>query len=185
MKKKWPFGNNTIAWLWGLLESICFFIVPDVFLSFLALYSYKKALLACLYSLAGALVGGLIMYTLSGFHADASLNFIDSIPGINTQLISTARELIQKSIWVGMIKGAFTGVPYKIFSAQAAITNVPVMVFLSASIPARLLRFVLISLISAIISEMLLKKTPRILKIKILALVWLIFYAFYFHYMGW
>ena len=49
---------NAIASLWGFAEATVFFIVPDVLLSWLALRSPKSGLIACLFALLGALIGG-------------------------------------------------------------------------------------------------------------------------------
>ena len=49
---------NALAAIWGAAEATLFFIVPDVFLSWLALSDRRQALIACLYALLGALVGG-------------------------------------------------------------------------------------------------------------------------------
>src|SRR5258706_1708194 len=50
------------SFVWGLAESSFFFFVPDVGLTFLALRNYRAALRATLAALAGALIGGALMY---------------------------------------------------------------------------------------------------------------------------
>jgi len=51
-------GVGLAAFLWGLAEATCFFIVPDVLLSFIALRRLRTALLCCGLALAGALLAG-------------------------------------------------------------------------------------------------------------------------------
>jgi membrane protein YqaA with SNARE-associated domain len=50
------------SFAWGLAESTFFFFVPDVVLTFSALRNYRMALRAAVAALAGALIGGTLMY---------------------------------------------------------------------------------------------------------------------------
>lgn len=49
------------AFAWGLAEATFFFIVPDVFTTRLALQDFKRALISCIFTLAGALLGGVTL----------------------------------------------------------------------------------------------------------------------------
>ena len=51
-----------LAFFWGLAEATLFFIVPDVLLTLVALFSFRRSarVLACI--LLGALAGGTIMF---------------------------------------------------------------------------------------------------------------------------
>jgi hypothetical protein len=57
---------NGIAALWGLAEATLFFIVPDVWLTLITVWSPRKALIACLFALLGALAGGALMPSIAG-----------------------------------------------------------------------------------------------------------------------
>jgi hypothetical protein len=41
---------NAVAFLWGIAEATFFFIVPDVLLSWLALSSHRRGLIACVFA---------------------------------------------------------------------------------------------------------------------------------------
>src|SRR5436190_634460 len=47
---------------WGFAEATLFFIVPDVLITLIALFSFKKSALAMLLATLGAVVGGALMF---------------------------------------------------------------------------------------------------------------------------
>jgi membrane protein YqaA with SNARE-associated domain len=51
-----------IAFLWGFSEAVWFFIIPDIFLTLIALFSLKRALVAMVWTILGAMLGGAILY---------------------------------------------------------------------------------------------------------------------------
>ena len=51
-----------IAGLWGFAEATFFFLVPDVWLSFLAIESFTQGVAGSFAALAGALNGGSLMW---------------------------------------------------------------------------------------------------------------------------
>jgi membrane protein YqaA with SNARE-associated domain len=56
-----------IAFIWGLAEATLFFIVPDVYLGFVALFDWRRALRALAAPIAGAVLGGALMYALAAY----------------------------------------------------------------------------------------------------------------------
>ena len=56
------------AFAWGFAEATLFFVVPDVWLTLIAVRrGLRPALVACGWALAGALAGGLAMYAWGAF----------------------------------------------------------------------------------------------------------------------
>src|SRR5579864_4026571 len=49
------------GFIWGFAEATLFFIVPDVLLTFIALYSFRRSVKVLAFILLGALVGGTLM----------------------------------------------------------------------------------------------------------------------------
>jgi len=47
---------------WGFAEATLFFIVPDLLLTFIALYSFRRSVKVLAFILLGALVGGTLMF---------------------------------------------------------------------------------------------------------------------------
>src|SRR4051812_21124803 len=79
-------ANRAAVWLafaWGIAEASFFFIVPDVLLTLIACRALKPALKATLAALAGALIGGVLMYALGMRSPDEATAFLDYVPAIN------------------------------------------------------------------------------------------------------
>lgn len=51
-----------VAFLWGFSEAVWFFIIPDIFLTLIALFSLKRALLGMGWTILGAMLGGGLLY---------------------------------------------------------------------------------------------------------------------------
>jgi membrane protein YqaA with SNARE-associated domain len=128
------------ALLWGLAEATFFFIVPDIGIGLIALLSWRKGLWATALALAGALIGGTIMYALALHNAEAASRFLSHIPLIDAELIRSVGVQMRSSGLVAMISGPLQGTPYKIYAVQAGALKLPFLQFLLLSVPARLER---------------------------------------------
>jgi len=88
---------NAIASLWGFAEATLFFIVPDVLLSWLALRSPKRGLIACLFALLGALIGGSAMWLWGRFDPDSARTIFELLPAIGGASIASVQEQLADS----------------------------------------------------------------------------------------
>lgn len=171
---------NALAALWGFAEAIVFFIVPDVFLSWLALDSFKRALIACLFAVLGAVVGGAALWLLVQYHPDQARSILESLPAISGAMIVGVHEALAESGLSALFIGPFTGVPYKIYIVEAANLNFGLAIFLAISIPARLSRFALVALVSSAASRLLRRRFSLRTVQLAHATLWLVFYAWFF-----
>lgn len=142
---RWGWG---IAFAWGLLEATVFFVIPDVFLAFSALFYPMIGVIFCVVSIAGSLAGGTIMYFLGQYHPGTAFELLTFIPGISEKMIAYVNNGFDAQGLKTMFVAPWEGIPYKIYAVQSAIHKIPFFVFLLASIPARLERFVLAVLIA-------------------------------------
>lgn len=170
-----------ISFLWGLAEAIFFFIVPDVWLSRLAISDMRKAWIGIFLALFGALVGGAVMYYVGAFHYTAGVSFLDSIPGISNGMISSSRHAVEdRGMTIAFLGGALNGIPIKIFSLHSGTLGEPVVLFTLAMFFSRLLRFCAVTLLTRFIAV----HVRRYCSLRIIyithAVCWLIFYAIYF-----
>jgi membrane protein YqaA with SNARE-associated domain len=134
-------ASLAVSFVWGLLEATAFFIVPDVFLGFVALMAPVGVLAHCGASIAGAMIGGSVMYVLARVDPAAVNRFLEKIPGISAHMISGVHaDLAQHGIFA-MLYAPWKGIPYKIFAAQAGILHLDFISFVFVSAPARLERF--------------------------------------------
>ena len=173
-------GVIIAATLWGLAEATVFFIVPDVLLSVAGLFDMRKALVACLYALLGALVGGVIMYNWGVVDLAGTLRVLDMLPSISVGMMYQARaDMGEHGLWA-VITGPMMGVPYKIYAAQAPAAGIGITAFLLMSIPARLIRFVALTVLLPYLTK---RVVPRgSMRHKVIALLggWAAFYLYYF-----
>jgi len=175
---------NAVAALWGLAEATLFFIVPDIFLSWVALRSFKRAMWACLWALLGALIGGALIWYIGLLNADPLRAVFTSIPAINEDMLNSVRDQLQHNGLVALFIGPLIGTPYKLYALEAAQLGYGLFIFLLISIPARLIRFVIVTIVSAGASRALGKfvglRTLQVLHV----CVWTAFYSWYFHVMS-
>ena len=176
--------TNALAALWGLAEAALFFIVPDVFLSWIALRSFKRAMWACLWALLGALIGGAFIWYMGLVNADALRAVFTSIPAINEGMMNNVRDQLQNSGLVALFIGPLVGTPYKLYALEAAQLGYGLFIFLLISIPARLMRFIIVTIVSAAASRALNRLVSiRTLQV-MLVCVWVAFYSWYYHVMS-
>lgn len=171
--------TNLIAFVWGLAEATLFFIIPDVGLSVIALKGVDVGLVACIYALAGALVGGTIMYYLGQANIKTVARVLEKIPAIRHADLEKVRSDLEKSGIKAIFWGPVYGIPYKIYAAHAHLIT-SIFMFLLISIPARMVRFALVALTLPYVIEKLLPRASLTLQIQAVIFLWVIIYAVYF-----
>lgn len=144
VNSKW---SIPIAFLWGFAEATAFFIVPDVYLGFVALFHWRRGISAAFAALFGAMLGGSIMYILGMNHPDGINRFLTYVPLIDSTLVSKVANQTRDSGLIAVLTGPFRGTPYKIYAAQAGEQSLPFLSFLLMTIPARMQRFLPLVLI--------------------------------------
>lgn len=167
------------AFAWGLAEATLFFVVPDMLLTWIALRDRRRALIACLAALPGAILGGAIMAVLGHAHPMAMHAWLDRVPAVSSPLIDTTRAAMEQRGALAMLIGPFTGVPYKLFAAQALDTGMRLPELLAWTIPARLPCFVALVLASHAAAAWLRPRLRRGAVPAIWAAAWVVNYALY------
>ena len=179
-------GLRVAAFFWGLAEATLFFIVPDVLLTAIALRSPRGAVLASLVALAGAVAGGLVMFWWAQANPGAAREAVLAVPAISEPLMARAQELLaEQGLLLGMIWGSVSGIPYKIFAVEAAANGTGALAFALASLPARLLRFLLAIGAVVLLSRTVFARLSDRARALVLGVFWVVFYGGYFAAMGW
>lgn len=168
------------AFGWGLAEATLFFVIPDVILTYIALKNIKKALLACLYALIGALIGGTILYFWSSSDPKQVVTILNAIPAINSEMIHEVEQSLRQDGLLAMVLGPTQGIPYKIYASFAPTVGIGYFSFLLASIPARLMRFLAVTVMAWLVSKYVFGKCTLWQKQMILTGVWVLVYVVYF-----
>ena len=103
----------------------------------------------------------------------------DRIPAISGAMIERVGSDLAEGGLLALFVGPFVGTPYKIYAAKAAGAGIGFVHFLLVSIPARLLRFALVSLIVGWISKRPLSAWSRPVKLWLLGGFWVVFYLLF------
>jgi membrane protein YqaA with SNARE-associated domain len=157
-----------------------FFIVPDVFLSRIALTHRRAAFLACLWATAGAIVGGIVVWTLGNQDPEPIRSLFAEIPAINSDMIAAVNAQIVEYGAAAVFIGPAIGTPYKIYALESAGAGVGLLTFALISVPARLARFVLVTMLASAASRYLQKRLSLRTITVLHAVAWIAFYTVYF-----
>ena len=130
-----------IGFLWGFAEATLFFVVPDVYLGFAALFNWRRGLWVMIAALVGAILGGSVMYVLARNDPSGINKLLIRVPLIDTALVNNVAEHMRADGLVTILTGPLKGTPYKIYAAQAGEQSLPFLSLLLMTIPARLERF--------------------------------------------
>lgn len=138
--------DHTVAGLWGTAEATVFFIVPDLWTSWLALHNPKRGMATTVSALAGALVGGATTYTTAqSMTSEATENALTSVPGISADMVTDVARQLDEQGWVALVLGPTRGVPYKIYACTLGHGEASFGTFMALSVPARMLRFLAVT----------------------------------------
>ena len=172
------------ALAWGFGEATLFFIVPDVYLTVVAMRRpLATALKATVWVTAGALVGGTAMYLWGAYDQGQALAVLDRVPAISAAMLDEVGQEIGESGAVAVLFGPPQGQPYKIYAVQAGAAGMSFAAFLAISVPARIIRFVLAVLLTALVARWLRPRTTPRFQLGVLAVFWTVNYAIYFTFM--
>ena len=170
-----------IAGFWGFAEATFFFLIPDILLTYLAIrFGLRKALLASIYAVCGAVFGGFLMYRWGVRSEEAALAFLDAIPAIGPEMFATVQGHLQDHGVMGLFLGSANGIPYKIYAVNAPAQAVPFHTFLLMSFPARMYRFLIVCFLAASFGY-LSRSWPGHFRYGPLAVFWIVSYAIYFY----
>lgn len=171
---------HVLSFAWGLAGATVFFIVPDVLLTRVAVNDFRRAVIASLWAVIGALVGGTMLWC-AAHHGSTQflLNTFDWIPGISRELIIRTAQSLDAHGLTALVSGALSGQPYKLYAVHAGAQNFALGTFLSISALARISRFLLTSIVAALISRAL-RHLSLETRHRLHAYIWFVFYTAYF-----
>lgn len=167
---------------WGFAEGTAFFIVPDVFITFAALFSLRAGAIAWGFSILGSIAGILIVYGIGvGLDLDY-VGFLDVVPGITAGMIDRVTSLLVENGLPYTPLLVLGGVPLKVYGGVAASLGVPLVAAVVWTVFARIVR---IAPTYLLVGGVRLLAGHRIdarpgLWIAVFIVCWLAFYVFYF-----
>jgi membrane protein YqaA with SNARE-associated domain len=174
---------QVVALAWGFAEATVFFVVPDVWISRLALSSWRAALRACASALAGAVAGGLLLYALAPRHGAALLALFEQLPAIGPALVERVRDQLHALGGAGLVLGGFSGAPYKLYAVQAPAAGLGWPAFVACSVLARGARFLAVALLARGLARWLPPRLGEARLRRAWLVAWSAFYAAYWAFM--
>lgn len=173
-------GLRLASAAWGAAEATLFFFVPDVLLSAIALRDRALALRCCLWALGGALLGGTVMFLVATHTPQAAVTAVGHVPAVTAEMFTrVASGLDSSGLW-SMFLGPLTGTPYKLYAVLAPAADINLWWFLLVSVPARVIRFILVALLTSFVATTVLKNLSDRWRLCLLLGFWTVFYAAYF-----
>jgi membrane protein YqaA with SNARE-associated domain len=177
-------GVKAIAALWGFAEATLFFIVPDVWLSIAGRKKLAVGLIACFYSLAGALTGGVILYWWGSCDMEHAVRVIATIPAVSSRMIARVNAELHERGMLAILLAPLSGTPYKVYTIQAAASGIGFGAFVLISVFARLIRFMLVTVFCHYILKLTARLGVAAHGLVVLLAGWGVFYIFYFYCMS-
>lgn len=136
--------TDRIALGWGFAEATMFFIVPDVFLTHVAIrMGFRRSLRAALLATVGAIIGGLILFQWATVNPEGAFKAMDAVPAIDAEMINTVRADIASNGNGALVTGPLRGQPYKLFAAASGELGLSGFGLAMLTIPGRMVRFLL------------------------------------------
>jgi 1-acyl-sn-glycerol-3-phosphate acyltransferase len=179
------FADVILAWavgmgfLWGFAEGTVFFVVPDVLISFVALFSARRFWECSIAALAGSFIAGCVVYAAALYDYEAVSRIIRAVPFVPSRMLDTVRDEFERQGAWGLFNGPLSGTPYKVY-ALVASHYVPAKSFLYLTIPVRLGRFLVVGGVAWFAARALreFRMTSGPIMI-VYATLWVIFYNWY------
>ena len=175
-------ASNFIAFVWGLAEGVFFFIVPDVYIGFMSLVSFKSGIFSVFYVLLGSLLSAILVFIIHGQIGSRMSELLLYVPGINASMLTKVSNDLSAQGLSALITGPLFGIPYKIYTTFAAQLSFRLTSYLLWSIPARLERLTIIFIIAALSGRLLRKSIEKhpILASFCYIFIWIGIYVAYF-----
>lgn len=169
-----------LAVFWGLGEATFFFVVPDVLISLVALLRPARAWRHVLAALAGAALGGLLLYSWSARNPAKAQTFVAHVPFVRMRMLAGVHSSYAKRGAGAVFLGPLATTPYKIYAVEAP-EFLSRNKFVLATFPARAERFLAVWAAFAFAGHQLRKRfgfgDKRLLAIH--ACFWICLYGFY------
>jgi hypothetical protein len=166
---------------WGLAEGVVFFIVPDVYVSFAALFALRAGAVAWAASIAGSLAGVCCIYLLAAVLGLDYLSFLERIPGVSAGMLASVDRTLRSGLpytpW--LITG---GIPLKVYAGVALSQAIGLSALLLWTVFARVVRiaptFALVAATRLVFRRSI--DARPLAWFLLLGVIWVVFYLFYF-----
>ncbi|XKG44066.1 hypothetical protein LG328_01905 [Arthrobacter luteolus] len=172
--------EHGIAGAWGFAEATFFFVVPDVWTSWVGLRRPKRAVGTTFSALGGAMAGGAVTYCWGRkVAAETSRKALAKVPAVTDAMIGDVEQEMAESGAASLLRGPTRGVPYKLYARAAGLQRTSLVAFLAWSVPGRMIRFLAVTAAVSGIAALGRHWFPGMSERRISTVFWLCWAAFY------
>jgi len=141
-------GQAAKTWLiiFSFTESSFFVVPPDVFLLAILINNGTKWIYYSSITTIASVAGGLLGYLFGFFFFDLVGEFIIDTYNLQSQMLVVSEMFSNNAFWT-MFIGAFTPIPFKVFTISAGFFKINLGVFIVASLLGRGLRYFIVGYI--------------------------------------
>lgn len=170
-----------VGFWWGFAEGTFFFIVPDVWITFAALFSLRAGAVAWGASILGSLVAVPVIWVFLAGGVDY-LAFLTAVPGISDSMSARVAEAVAAGGLPYTPLLVLGGVPLKVYAGAAFASGLSLGAVLLWTIFARVVRigpgFVVVAAVRWLLGHRIDARPAAWLAV--LVAFWAAFYVFYF-----
>ena len=166
---------------WGFAEATFLFIVPDVWLGFVALFAPRRMLVTLGAILVGAAAGAACLYLATLAWPDALENLILAVPAIAPADLEHARSQLQADGAVAILPAVAEGRPVKLYAHAAAVDGIGLLEVVAFTVLNRLARLLLVGglmLALGSVGRSVVARWPGAVAASYVV-AWIVFYAVY------
>lgn len=174
-------GALWVGAAWGFAEGSFFFIVPDVWLGFVALFAPRRMLITLAAIVAGAVAGATFLYFATIVRPDELTSLILALPAIAPADLEQARAQMQDDGAGAILPALVEGRPVKLYVHGAALDGVGLVEVVAYTVLNRLARLLLFGSVVALLGwagRSIVAHWPRAVA-ALYAVAWVAFYAAY------
>ncbi len=135
---------------WGFAEATLFFIVPDVMVGAVALFSPRRWWRAAAAALIGALIGASVLVAVTWIRGESMRNVMVLVPAISEAMVYDVADQIDDQGARAMLAGPSAGVPFKVYIVESVLESVGIASILAWGLAARVIRIVPVAAIAAL-----------------------------------
>jgi hypothetical protein len=144
-----------IGAVWGFAEATLFFIVPDVWLGFVAIFARRWAGGVVVAAIVGAAIGSVVLWYWSLASGPVVSRLLLELPGLNEVDLVQARGALVSQGAPAIAFAWLQAVPIKVYVHEAALVGVPLADVLAYVAFNRLVRLGLVVALAAVVGRVL------------------------------
>ena len=130
--------GNALVFLWALGEATIWFVIPEFLLVLVLFVCAERKFQLVLYDIYGT-----IIETLIDINIHLSASRISNLAFIKPKMLAQVQAWFEQLVVFGLVYQPFSGVPYKVFTFQAAHEHFAIIGFIALAILVRLARYFL------------------------------------------